>query len=197
VPGAGTHALLTRSPLGEEPKPSTPFDLHVLGAPPAFVLSQDQTLSFILFPTGNRPDPRAAVACTTPARKSDRPAGGPTASRARSPRTPSPSKPLKGRPVPRPPARRPASRQTATRPTRKPASTQDAQDQRPTSRRPRIPSSLPLCPKNEVRRQTAAPCRARGRGFIVTATAGHKSFFRRFLAVNPDAQKYSPRLRIS
>jgi hypothetical protein len=26
----------------------SPFDLHVLGAPPAFVLSQDQTLSFIL-----------------------------------------------------------------------------------------------------------------------------------------------------
>ena len=37
---AGSHALLTRSPLG--PKPS--FDLHVLSMPPAFVLSQDQTL---------------------------------------------------------------------------------------------------------------------------------------------------------
>ena len=34
--------LLTRAPLG--PKPS--FDLHVLGMPPAFVLSQDQTLRF-------------------------------------------------------------------------------------------------------------------------------------------------------
>jgi hypothetical protein len=32
--------LLTRSPLC----PKAPFDLHVLGTPPAFILSQDQTL---------------------------------------------------------------------------------------------------------------------------------------------------------
>ena len=38
------HALLTRSPLSRKPKLSAPFDLHVLGTPPAFVLSQDQTL---------------------------------------------------------------------------------------------------------------------------------------------------------
>ena len=40
------HALLTRSPLNTEKiNPlRIPFDLHVLGAPPAFVLSQDQTL---------------------------------------------------------------------------------------------------------------------------------------------------------
>ena len=44
------HVLLTRPPLSYDifrPKASviiTPFDLHVLGAPPAFVLSQDQTL---------------------------------------------------------------------------------------------------------------------------------------------------------
>ncbi len=39
------YVLLTRSPLD----PKVPFDLHVLGAPPAFVLSQDQTLqSYIL-----------------------------------------------------------------------------------------------------------------------------------------------------
>ena len=38
------HALLTRSPLSRKPKLSTPFDLNVLGTPPAFVLSQDQTL---------------------------------------------------------------------------------------------------------------------------------------------------------
>ena len=38
------HALLTRSPLNSVPKGSVPFDLHVLGTPPAFVLSQDQTL---------------------------------------------------------------------------------------------------------------------------------------------------------
>ena len=39
-----SHALLTRSPLSQSPKGLTPFDLHVLGTPPAFVLSQDQTL---------------------------------------------------------------------------------------------------------------------------------------------------------
>ena len=38
------HALLTRSPLKQSPKKLLPFDLHVLGTPPAFVLSQDQTL---------------------------------------------------------------------------------------------------------------------------------------------------------
>ena len=36
----GSHALLTRLPL----TPKGPLDLHVLGLPPAFVLSQDQTL---------------------------------------------------------------------------------------------------------------------------------------------------------
>ena len=36
--------LLTRSPLYARPKASYSFDLHVLGAPPAFILSQDQTL---------------------------------------------------------------------------------------------------------------------------------------------------------
>src|SRR4051794_9281127 len=34
------HVLLTRSPL----TPKGPLDLHVLSTPPAFVLSQDQTL---------------------------------------------------------------------------------------------------------------------------------------------------------
>ena len=44
------HVLLTRPPLGlatllsEEIRMRTPLDLHVLGTPPAFVLSQDQTL---------------------------------------------------------------------------------------------------------------------------------------------------------
>ena len=38
--------LLTRSPLTQvrASSHSNPFDLHVLGTPPAFVLSQDQTL---------------------------------------------------------------------------------------------------------------------------------------------------------
>src|SRR6476646_3177615 len=38
-----THVLLTRPPLGSARRPSS-RDLHVLSTPPAFVLSQDQTL---------------------------------------------------------------------------------------------------------------------------------------------------------
>ena len=58
------HVLLTRPPLShirihsEEIIPQASFDLHVLGTPPAFILSQDQTLRSILvcrFPVrGNR-----------------------------------------------------------------------------------------------------------------------------------------------
>ena len=39
-----THALLTRPPLA----PKGSFDLHVLSTPPAFILSQDQTLRCII-----------------------------------------------------------------------------------------------------------------------------------------------------
>jgi hypothetical protein len=42
--GQVTHVLLTRSPLEYPPKEAFPLDLHVLSTPPAFVLSQDQTL---------------------------------------------------------------------------------------------------------------------------------------------------------
>ena len=38
------HVLLTRSPLHVRPRAVSSFDLHVLGTPPAFILSQDQTL---------------------------------------------------------------------------------------------------------------------------------------------------------
>ena len=37
-----TYMLLTRLPLSI----ATSFDLHVLGVPPAYVLSHDQTLKF-------------------------------------------------------------------------------------------------------------------------------------------------------
>ena len=36
--------LLTRSPLYNHPEVGYSFDLHVLSTPPAFILSQDQTL---------------------------------------------------------------------------------------------------------------------------------------------------------
>ena len=42
-----THALLTRPPLSHSSirrNQSASFDLHVLSTPPAFILSQDQTL---------------------------------------------------------------------------------------------------------------------------------------------------------
>ena len=48
------HVLLTRPPLTSQraSSPSRPFDLHVLSTPPAFVLSQDQTLTFMVFKIG-------------------------------------------------------------------------------------------------------------------------------------------------
>jgi hypothetical protein len=51
--------LLTRSPLIGSPKRASPFDLHVLSTPPAFVLSQDQTLHqcFEMLEHINRKDP--------------------------------------------------------------------------------------------------------------------------------------------
>ena len=46
--GQVAHELLTRPPLIRGPKPSSPFDLNVLCTPPAFILSQDQTLEQIV-----------------------------------------------------------------------------------------------------------------------------------------------------
>ena len=39
------HVLLTRPPLIRFPKETSSLDLHVLSTPPAFILSQDQTLN--------------------------------------------------------------------------------------------------------------------------------------------------------
>ena len=46
--GKVAHALLTRPPLKQliASYSLSPLDLQVLGTPPAFVMSQDQTLSF-------------------------------------------------------------------------------------------------------------------------------------------------------
>ncbi len=52
--GLITHVLLTRSPLSPGPKPRFSLDLHVLSAPPAFVLSQDQTLREDVSPAEGR-----------------------------------------------------------------------------------------------------------------------------------------------
>ena len=51
-----THALLTRPPLSHSSVrklQSASFDLHVLGTPPAFILSQDQTLMLKFIPVQN------------------------------------------------------------------------------------------------------------------------------------------------
>ena len=51
-----THALLTRPPLSQSSVRKLPiasFDLHVLGTPPAFILSQDQTLMLKFIPVQN------------------------------------------------------------------------------------------------------------------------------------------------
>jgi hypothetical protein len=50
--------LLTRSPLSPIPKDWFSLDLHVLSAPPAFVLSQDQTLRE---GTGINPTPKSRL----------------------------------------------------------------------------------------------------------------------------------------
>ena len=49
--GARSYVLRTRPPLCSLPPklPAAPLDLHVLGTPPAFTLSQDQTLQANLF----------------------------------------------------------------------------------------------------------------------------------------------------
>ena len=48
APGQISYVLLTRAPLSAQPKSGFPFDLHVLGTPPAFILSQDRTLRKIV-----------------------------------------------------------------------------------------------------------------------------------------------------
>src|SRR5580765_9111456 len=53
--GQVTHVLLTRLPRYRGLPPFA-FDLHVLGTPPAFVLSQDQTLQLIVGTGARAPD---------------------------------------------------------------------------------------------------------------------------------------------
>ena len=53
--GQVTHVLLTRLPRYRGLPPFA-FDLHVLGTPPAFVLSQDQTLQLMIGTGARAPD---------------------------------------------------------------------------------------------------------------------------------------------
>ena len=96
--GQVTHVLLTRSPLiqnQQKPVPS-PFDLHVLSTPPAFVLSQDQTLQ--TKPTKFKPQPTTNTVSQNPksvqqSRKPDQAQPNPTTKRARQTKTKQPQKP--------------------------------------------------------------------------------------------------------
>ena len=47
--GQVAYALLTRPPVYLSRKRDFPLDLHVLSTPPAFVLSQDQTLRCLVY----------------------------------------------------------------------------------------------------------------------------------------------------
>src|SRR4051794_3414498 len=58
--GQVAHVLLTRSPLGHPPEGGASLDLHVLSTPPAFVLSQDQTLRECIWTPGH-PEGRAGL----------------------------------------------------------------------------------------------------------------------------------------
>src|SRR6478736_2857675 len=61
--GQVTHVLLTRSPLIHPASWASPFDLHVLSTPPAFILSQDQTLhkKMMLQTIGIRPKAASSI----------------------------------------------------------------------------------------------------------------------------------------
>ena len=59
--GQITHVLRTRAPL-YSPLRAFSLDLHVLGTPPAFVLSQDQTLQLRVRPdSGSLPGTLSSV----------------------------------------------------------------------------------------------------------------------------------------
>src|SRR5438067_2570174 len=60
--GQVAYVLLNRLPLKKQPKSLPPLDLHTLGTPLAFVLSQDQTLHQIWIPK-SRSSPRKGFCC--------------------------------------------------------------------------------------------------------------------------------------
>ena len=63
--GQVTHVILTRSRLCPGPKPGSSLHLHVLSTPPAFVLSQDQTLRKKCDVTSNVRHKRVVMSLTT------------------------------------------------------------------------------------------------------------------------------------
>jgi hypothetical protein len=165
------------SPVRHYPRAETrgPFDLHVLGAPPAFVLSQDQTLSFIPRPKRNGLDLGPRHHCTRPARRREiapprqaaqrRPGANPTPA----PRPPSPPKGTTSPKGPRPHAGGAASAPATSARMPEPATQ---------GRRPRIPSAVPHLSKEQpgARGYAKSPCSAGKRRLIVAMAVGNKPF---------------------
>ena len=91
--GQVAHVILTRSPLNPPPEKETgPFDLHVLSTPPAFVLSQDQTLQTKTEqPTTNTNPRNQARTGTGPGRTTE--AGEKTPTQPDTPQNPQPPEP--------------------------------------------------------------------------------------------------------
>jgi hypothetical protein len=227
MPRAGAHALLTRPPLGATPKDDAPFDLHVLGAPPAFVLSQDQTLSFI-FPKGaSKPKPAANVPFQERPRQVEPTPPGDIPGRHRRPRR---SKPLGitsatrrpkgprvlfGHPqgpkaprilkghdeLPQTPIRHPRGAPPGPRTDVRKNVTSDAPGtSSPTpGRRPRIPSCLFPTLSNSRRCGAGHPASAplSGTRYIVSSPPRLKALFTEIRFVNLGVQVLDPTLRIS
>ena len=122
--GQVTHVILTRSPLNPAPKTGAgPFDLHVLSTPPAFVLSQDQTLQTKPNPNPNQP----------PRRKPETSPGQYNRSRRKNNPEPNPTPPTTPQPPARPRRPTPETRRTREAPdgknnTRKPPPQQAAEE---------------------------------------------------------------------
>ena len=125
----------------------SPFDLHVLGAPPAFVLSQDQTLRFIQARNLQNQAQKTYVPRTRPR--------GPTryAAFRNHKELTNPSKPS-----PKAQSKRANQNHMA----------QDITDKRPSSRRLHIPSPFQRCPKS-------FPKRPENRGFFGVRSAAAAS----------------------
>ena len=132
--GQVTHVILTRSPLNPPPKKGAgPFDLHVLSTPPAFVLSQDQTLQT----KTEQPQPKQARAEQQKPEKKPQPNPTP-------PQTPNPDKTTKTNTGTR---RTESAERKKTRPT----------PHHPTRRRRTGRNPTPAKPLHDNRAQHAQP----------------------------------------
>jgi hypothetical protein len=147
-----------------------PCDLHVLSAPPAFVLSQDQTLSFIPAPTGQKRSPKARRAETRHARDPSRRCQSrqPTAAACTSPLTQPPTmrKSVADAPATRvpkaPPARATALKKIAVETRREALDGPGPTDVKPLA--PALPGTRPARRGDEPSGPPSQPARRRRTG---------------------------------